>query len=228
MGKAETKQTNEMILPIKDIISILNSSNLEIQGTEVYDYTIPYDLKPIDFLKFAEIDINTKINHHQVNALSNAKRALDCQVLCLLEIFGLKEIADKKRWGFPKKVEALTRLGILAPRILNKINRTRNLLEHEFTQPNDEQVTDFIDIVSLFIESTKKYIENYIYLIETNWIEDKCLTITIDKNGINIDFFYDKDRGDESLEWEKMKIEPNSDNFYQIMEIFHQITSKVY
>ena len=70
--------------------------------------------------------------------------------------------------------------------------------------------------------------ENYIYLVETNWIEDKSLTITIDQTGIDIDFFYDKDRGDESLEWEKMKIEPNSDNFYQIMEIFHQITSKVY
>ena len=72
------------------------------------------------------------------------KEHLIARFFVILEIFGLKEIAEKKRWGFPKKIEALTRLGILAPRILNKINRTRNLLEHEFTKPNDEQVSDFI------------------------------------------------------------------------------------
>lgn len=55
---------------------------------------------------------------------------------------------------------------MIAPRVLTKLNKARNLLEHEFTCPSREDVEDFIDIVSLFIESTKIYFYNVLNEIE--------------------------------------------------------------
>ena len=63
--------------------------------------------------------------------------------------------------GFPKKIEIIKELGILAPRVLLKLNKTRNLMEHHFAKPTNEQVEDFVDIVGLFIASTDKYIYNF-------------------------------------------------------------------
>jgi hypothetical protein len=40
------------------------------------------------------------------------------------------------------------------------LNRTRNLIEHEFHSPTREQVEDFVDVVALFNESTKVYLNH--------------------------------------------------------------------
>lgn len=117
-----------------------------------------FDVKPCDFLSFAEIDLTANYTHNLINALSNAKRALDCQLDTLLIGFGFYDEAKSRMWSFPKKIEKIKELGILAPRVLNKINRTRNLMEHSFVKPDRAAVEDFVDIASLFLASTDKYI----------------------------------------------------------------------
>src|SRR5262245_40283381 len=54
----------------------------------------------------------------------------------------------------------LKELGVIAPRILSKINRHRNELEHEYTCPDPDSVEDFVDVVALFLEATRKHIED--------------------------------------------------------------------
>ncbi|MCA1967393.1 MAG: hypothetical protein ACK4M1_10335 [Flavobacterium sp.] len=120
-----------------------------------------FEIKPQDFLNYAEIDLQNTYSHNLINTLSNAKRALDCQVDILLMAFGYYNISKKKFWGFPKKIEIIKELGILAPRVLLKVNKTRNLMEHQYVKPTLEQVEDFVDIVALFIASTDKYIYNF-------------------------------------------------------------------
>lgn len=212
---------------VEDIINFLNHSDFEVQGTDFKEYEIPFDIKPKDFLDFAELDLNSNLPHRFVNALSNAKRALDCQVVCLLDVFGLLKQADKKRWGFPSKIDALKKIGILAPRILTKINNTRNLLEHEFANPNSEQVNDFIDVVALFLESTKLYLENYLNFIETAWIIDKTMNIEIASDKIIVDFYYLVSENDEASSYQ-ISILPETDDFYKIMELYHKKTAKIY
>lgn len=217
---------------IKDVIDHLSHEEFKVEGTGFLKYEIPFDIKPNDFLLYAEQDLNSCLPHCFVNALSNAKRALDCQVLCLLDIFGLLKHAEKKRWGFPSKIEALKKTGILAPRILTKVNKTRNLLEHEFANPNSEQVIDFIDVVALFLESTKVYMENYLNFIETTWINDKTMNIEISANNIVVEFYYIADiENQEDVEGCshcKIIISPEDEGFYKIMELYHKKTEKIY
>jgi hypothetical protein len=115
-----------------------------------------FDISPNEFLKFAESDLIAEYEHHLVNSLSNTKRAIDSQLDSLLIGFGLSE--KSKRWRFPKKIEFLDSVGIISPRILNKINRRRNLLEHEYKNPNKEEVEDALDIATLFVYYTNKYL----------------------------------------------------------------------
>lgn len=212
----------------KDIIDYLAHAEFEVEGTEFCEYKMSFDITPKDFLDFAELDLTSDLQHKFVNALSNAKRALDCQVICLLDTLGLFEQAEKKRWGLPLKIKALKKTGIIAPRILNKINKTRNLLEHEFTNPNSEQVTDFIDVVALFIEGTKRYLVNYLFFIETAWIVDKTMTLEISKNMITAEFYYVENEKDESCLSRKVVVKPDNDEYYRIMEIYHRKTEKIY
>lgn len=213
---------------VEDIIDFLSHPDFEVDGTDFREYEIPFDIKPKDFLDYAQLDLNSNLPNRFVNALSNAKRALDCQVVCLLDVFGILKLADKKHWGFPSKIDALKKIGILAPKILTKINNTRNLLEHEFANPNSEQVNDFIDIVALFIESTKIYLENYLSFIETTWINGKTINIEISSSEIIVEFYYIENENDEECSSCQILISPETNDFYKIMELYHKKTEKIY
>ena len=119
---------------------------------------IPFDLKPRDFFNFAIEDLDSHYEHHLINGLSNIKRAIDCQIDSILYTYGLFKKSKKENWYFPKKIDILNNLGIVSPRILTKINRLRNLLEHQYEQPEEEKVTDALDIAELFIEYTDRFL----------------------------------------------------------------------
>jgi uncharacterized protein YutE (UPF0331/DUF86 family) len=118
----------------------------------------PFTIKPEEFLEYAESDLKIDDNHHLVNCLSNIKRAIECQIDSLLIGFGLFEKAKNKNWNFPTKIEKLNEIGIVSPRILSKINKSRNLLEHEYTIPEREKVEDALDVAILFIRYTNKFL----------------------------------------------------------------------
>lgn len=126
----------------------------EIEQQE--DIVTGFEISPVEFLKFAEHDLNANYDHHLVNSLSNTKRAIDSQLDSLLIGFGLSQRAAK--WNFPTKVNYLDSVGIISPRILKKINTKRNLLEHEYKNPGKGEVEDALDVTELFIHYTNKYL----------------------------------------------------------------------
>ena len=85
---------------------------------------IPFTLKAGDFIIFAESDLKGKSKRDLVNALNNIKRAIENRIDCILLVFKYSNLA--KNWNFPDKIEKLNKLGIIAPRILRKINRIRH------------------------------------------------------------------------------------------------------
>ena len=125
-----------------------------------------FETMPSEFISFAESDLQSSFEHKYINALSNAKRALDCQADRLLKLFGYYQESQDKFWGFPKKIELIQEFEIIAPRVLNKINKTRNLMEHQYIKPKPDQVEDFLDVVSLFIASTDHYASNFIIKVD--------------------------------------------------------------
>lgn len=126
-------------------------------GSLDYDHPNKADL----FVNYAETDLSHETDAGNVNALSNAKRAIDCQVDQLIVLLGLK-----KEKSFPKKLSHLKSIGLIAPRILEKVNKTRNMLEHEFVHPERSQSEDAVDVATLFVKLTNTIFYNFIHEFE--------------------------------------------------------------
>lgn len=167
----------------------LNRLKVEMDGGTSLGYD--FDIQANEFIKFAELDLGQDTAHGLVNALSNAKRAIDCQVDTFLGCFGLLS-----RRSFPKKMDLLHEMGRITPRIVNKVINARNYLEHEFKKPNREQVEDTVDIATLFVIS----LEQELHLFNTDFsfktivdgvfdeghrFADKWLSINYDYNEMN-------------------------------------------
>jgi hypothetical protein len=127
---------------------------VERDGSAMLDYE--FEIKANEFIKFAELDLQQETTQGLVNALSNAKRAIDCQVDTVLGCFGLLS-----RRNFPQKMDVLREMGIVTPRIVNKVVKARNYLEHEFKEPEQEQVEDAVDIATLFVISLEQELRNF-------------------------------------------------------------------
>ena len=122
-----------------------------------------------------------------MNALSNSKRAINCQIDKMLLCYGI----NAKKWkltNLPKKLELLQELNIIAPNIVRKIIRMRNDLEHEYKHPEKEKVEDAIDISNLFIEASNRKLEIW----EHFYIVDKEYEAWDFENDIDIWFFQNK------------------------------------
>ncbi len=146
--------------PLDEILAVLESNNTRFDSSSFLTVPIPFPIPPNEYLSFAEEDLKDEAPRGPVNALSNAKRALDARVDLVLIAFGLFKPARDHNWNIPTKLERISRLGVLTPRVLTKLNRTRNLIEHEFHNPSLEQVEDFVDVVALFIEATRIYLHS--------------------------------------------------------------------
>ena len=112
-------------------------------------------MKPIDYINFARRDIVEGDTRAMVNALSNIKRAIDCQLDVLLEMYGLLKLSMKRKWSFPKKIEVIRKIGIVSPNILRLINTKRVQLEHYHKKPKKEEVVEYLDVAELFVELFK-------------------------------------------------------------------------
>ncbi|MBC8757124.1 hypothetical protein H2O64_20795 [Kordia sp. YSTF-M3] len=217
---------------IKNILSELNSDKTEFSLLGTTTLKTNFDISPQEFIKYAELDLSSNYEHNIVNALSNAKRALDSQLDSLLVCLGYYGISQKKYWSFPKKIDLINELGIIAPRVLRKINKQRNLLEHQFIKPDEESVEDFLDITLLFIASTDRFTLKFaniihlknieqkkLYVIENNYVEEK-LNVHIYKTEKQFSLAY--------LEPEKIENELISTNSYNHKDIDYDELLKFY
>lgn len=173
----------------------------------------PFDVTPMEYIQYAEEDSLELSAKGCINAFSNAKRAMDSQIDMLLIAFVLNNLAAKKNWNIPRKLEVLNKLGIVAPRILAKFNKFRNLVEHDFVKPEQEKVEDFIDVVLLFIESTKLYLVDFLDDAEIE-VEDKFdywLGVVIDRESEIVNISYSNT---------KIELKPNNEHYIEFMKYY--------
>lgn len=151
---------NQPHLDLKHIIDALRSENSRCR---VHAEKVKlYDITPREFLSFARQDLEEESERGRINALSNAKRAIECRVDEFLTLSNLRFFSSLHRWGLRYKMEVLKTFGVSAPDVLmNYIVSRRNLLEHEYTRPKSPEETKYVaDIAELFLSATDKYIEN--------------------------------------------------------------------
>lgn len=146
------------ILEIIEFIEFLQHEDTVVDGHGSRIVEFPWKLTGEDFLDFAVRDLDTSEDdpRNVVNALSNAKRALHCQVDSVLYALGFHACPSKVPRNFPGKLELIRELGVVTPRVLAKINSARNLMEHEYSLPQAGEVMDFVDIVGLFLAATSR------------------------------------------------------------------------
>lgn len=121
--------------------------------------TPSFELLPRDFLDFAEKDLDTSNSVHSlINATSNLKRAVDCQLDYLLCTLNLDTYYRSQRLGVDRKLGLLKRAGIFRSRSLTKLNMLRNRLEHHYESPKIEDVEVYYDLVAAFVSVVESVI----------------------------------------------------------------------
>src|SRR5262245_56669507 len=106
-----------------------------------------FDLNPGDFLRFAQQDFYSRDKQGLVNTLTNAKRAIDCQVDKFCVCIGYQPKSElpqnvkdyikphtnpNVRADVPQRLRLLHALDVAPPSLISKTRTIRNILEHEY------------------------------------------------------------------------------------------------
>jgi len=120
-----------------------------------------YDTNPWEFLSYCRQDLNDDSERGRTNALSNAKRAIECRADEIIKILNLKPLASRHRWGLPYKLQVLKTFGMSAPEVLTSyITSRRNILEHEYVKPKTtEEIKHIADITELFLSASDNIVK---------------------------------------------------------------------
>ena len=225
-------------MTIKELRKKYNNFEEGVIGSNGYQSIIePFDLTPKKYLEFAEVDLaqKEKTARPALNALSNIKRAADCQVDTLLMCWGLFDHAKKERFRFYDKIELIKRIGILAPGLLTRINTYRNSAEHDYKAPDIEKIKDYHDMVSIFVEYSNKYLKYDIngseILCDADIDTGDWLNIGFDRDAgeFNVEYVHDVTEdasGKRSSKTTELKytVESNTEDYVELLNIWYSLT----
>jgi hypothetical protein len=118
-----------------------------------------FDYYPMDYLEFAELNLNRYFQavserdkeNELIACLSNLKRALDCQIECFLESWNLREECRKNNLGLDKKLSFLAEAGLFSSRTIRRFTEVRNRFEHDFQKPQIQDLESLYDLVQAFV-----------------------------------------------------------------------------
>jgi hypothetical protein len=123
-----------------------------------------FDIKPKDFLRFAKEDLKEGNERGYINSITNAKRAIDCQIDDVLEKLAFSSnnftplIKDfLKYYEFDSditiKLQIIHALNLAPSLLISKSRTLRNKLEHLYQNPNIQEVKEALDVADLFLRS---------------------------------------------------------------------------
>ncbi|MCL6272304.1 hypothetical protein M3P05_20520 [Sansalvadorimonas sp. 2012CJ34-2] len=134
-----------------------------------------FDINPSEFLSFSKSDIKDKSKKGLVNALSNAKRAIDSQIDKIFMSFGYTPKNFPKHLikfidfftdattnkDAPIKLRIINAFGMAPSGLVSQVRTLRNKLEHDFSVPEYSEVKQSIEIAELFIAATDKKLMDF-------------------------------------------------------------------
>lgn len=139
---------------IADMIEFIRACDkYELDCASSINFRMPnYEISPKEFLEFADIDLRDTTVKGKVGAVSNLKRALDCQLDMFFKAVNIKSIFDSKNLKFSKKIQFLSDIGMLLTNAMNKLNTIRNRMEHNYLVPTIEDLEVYYEMVWNVIE----------------------------------------------------------------------------
>lgn len=117
------------------------------------------EVRPANYLAFAEADLaEADSERSRINALGNAKRALHLQIERLTDALGFDRWRGSTLRGFPRRLEFARRCETITPRVLERVNRLRNEVEHDYRVPERHLVEDYVDVVALYLGASDRFV----------------------------------------------------------------------
>lgn len=205
---------------------------IESDTAVMLDYE--FEITPKSFLNFSKQDFKAKDKRGNINALTNAKRAIDCQTDKVLSCFGfsiarqLPEANNKyiktinpelSKTGIPHKLKLLQALDIAPANIITNTRAIRNKLEHYYEQCSDNDVENAIQLADLFINATDsklKMVWNYRVSDNKNGESESggCIDVNFDNEGKKIYV-----RGYHAGFTQKLIFAQNDVEFYPLLKL---------
>jgi len=203
----------------------------------------PFELSARDFLRFAKSDFKSNDKKGNINALTNAKRAIDCQIDSAFTMFGIQydkipnssnkiiELTGLMNLDLPHKLKLIQAVDFAPSGLISKTRTLRNKLEHYYKIPDKEEVRDAIELAELFVLS----IESHIKIIEDSFsITDKSKHDESHyiNNCVKVDFNYELKEINLGFYNEKEKIETitlnqNDEVFYAFIKLINNIHEQI-
>jgi hypothetical protein len=169
---------NELI-SIKEDIKIDFTNCKLFEYDNLGDFAVEFDISPLEYLAFAKENFLLKNKKGLIDAISNAKRAIDCQIDSIISVLGYdyKQFDNRKSYpltkefindfyngitsnGITEKIKLLNILNLMPTFLISKIRNLRNNVEHEYILPVFEEVQEALEIAELFIYSSNKKISD--------------------------------------------------------------------
>jgi len=114
--------------------------------------------EPYQYLEFAKADIMSSDERGAINALGNAKRAVHLTIESFLKILGIEK--QFKKANFPNKLNIIKKIEAFPTKTLEILNKERNLVEHEYSTIDSDEVIKFIDITEMFLMLAYPFFKN--------------------------------------------------------------------
>ncbi|XTR39052.1 hypothetical protein ACQQ2T_06595 [Paraclostridium tenue] len=112
-----------------------------------------FDLYSRDYLRFAQKSLDQGENDGLINCVSNLKRAMDCELDTFLFIIDLYNIFKKKNLKVEQKLKFIETIGLFSSKSLERLNKVRNKMEHEYKVPNLIDIEMYFELVEALIRS---------------------------------------------------------------------------
>lgn len=229
-------------------IAKLDFTNLIIDYDSFVCFYYSFEISPNEFLEYSKQDYSDKSKKGLVNALTNAKRAIDCQVDKILSTFGfeinqlpdylnefVKDFRNEDK-NLPFKLSILSNLNIAPGNVVSEIRQLRHRVEHEYKSPDKLQTRRAIEIAELFINATEnKLIQCHFFEITDAKHKQIAESLYAEEgkiSGINFDFETEK-KIFEFTYWDwsnnqryNMSIASDKKEFVALLRMFMSFNSK--
>lgn len=227
---------------IKNKLKIDFSSTI-IQRDDSGSVDYPFELSARDFLRFAKLDFKAKDDKGDINALTNAKRAIDCQIDSALAIFGISfdkipaeseaiiKLTDFHDNDLPLKLKLIRALDFAPSGLISKTRTLRNKLEHYYQKPKRKEINEAIELAELFvlsIESRIKMIAEHFIItdkqsykkdwLQKSWIE---FNYNFNEKGIILSFY------ENNIMIEKKVYHQTDEELYPIIRLINNINEEI-
>jgi len=126
------------------------------------------DIGAVDFLAFAKEDLASGSIKGFINAITNAKKAIDCQIDNFILSLGYEHTKISKYTAVKNfvtntenntlKLKFLEKLEVIPIKLISKIRKLRNKIEHNYYRPTEDEADEAVELADLFVNCLQRKI----------------------------------------------------------------------